>query len=198
MKKGFLAILVVLAVTLVSCGSEKEEKEGEQSKEEKVDDTVPEPLTKKELLQKIEEMQATLFNEKEQANTDVGNEMIVLYQEYTTRFPNEPNTAEMMYRCSDVARGINRHNISLQMLQKIIDNHKDFDKYVHCLYFKAFALDNVFNKKEEAKAAYFQVVQEFPQHQYATDSKSRLAIIDLSDEEMIKLFKEKNKGKTTE
>lgn len=201
MKKELFALALVLAITLVSCSSEKEEEKDEEKTEQKKETVTLKqkaPPSQEELAKMIAAKEAVLFDEKKQAKKDIANEMIVLYQDYATYYPDADDAAEMMFRCSDVARSINRHNISLQMLQKIIDHHKDYDKYVHALYFKAFFLDNVFHKKEEAKAAYFQVVQEFPNHQYAEDSKSRLATIDLSDKEMIKMFKEKNKGNTSE
>ncbi|MCE3279043.1 MAG: hypothetical protein K0S44_1234, partial [Bacteroidetes bacterium] len=63
------------------------------------------------------------------------------------------------------------------------------------LYLQGYLLDNFLNDEVRAKAIYEQVIAKYPDMPYSADAKAAIKNLGKSDEELIKEFQKKNKGK---
>ena len=69
-------------------------------------------------------------------------------------------------------------------MEAIIDNYPNYSQLVECYYEKGIALDNA-GRKDEARIAYQEFLEEYPDHFLANDIRKALPLLDMSDELLI-------------
>ena len=70
---------------------------------------------------------------------------------------------------------------------------KEWERLPDAYYVKALTIDADIGHKGEAKRAYEQVINQFPDHPYAQDARALIANLEYSDEELIRRFQQMEK-----
>lgn len=152
--------------------------------------------THDELAKMIDSLETPLMVESryESVDTAKGNEIISLYLKFADTYPKDTLAPLYLYNAARVACGMGLIDDMTTYYDRVIDNYPDFSKLAECYYEKGIALDNA-GRKNEARIAYQEFLEMFPDHFLANDIQTANSLLDLSDEMLIKHLQEINKNK---
>ncbi len=178
MKIKFVLFFATAALMTACGGASPEEQQVQQEKEE--------------LSTKIDSLENVLFGQEVNVDREVAAQLLQSYIKYTDTYPADDRSADYLYKGAGIARGVGVHSRALKMYQKILSDYPEFEKQPETYFLIAFTYDNDLKEIDQAKSAYQEVIQKFPEHEFAEQSKERLKTIDLTDEELIELFMKRN------
>lgn len=174
MKKNILIIAAALAIA--ACSHNTKEPTHDELKQSI--DSIEAPL-----------MQAAMI---ESIDTVKGNKLISLYVQFANAFPNDTMAAPYLHRAAQVANGMGLYDDMTAYYDRVIDNYPDYAHLDECYYEKGLALDNA-GHKEQARDAYQEFLDEYPDHFLANDIRTALSLLDMSDEMLFEYLNSKNK-----
>ena len=173
------AMIFAVAVFMTACGgTSPEEQQVQQEKEQ--------------MATRIDSLENILFGQEVNVDREVAAQLLQSYIKFTDIYPADERSADYLYKGAGIARGVGVHSRALKMYHKILSDYPEFKKQAETYFLIAFTYDNDLKEIELAKSAYQEVIQKFPEHEFAEQSKERLKTIDLSDEELIELFMQRN------
>lgn len=184
--------IALLALLAVACNS------GADKKEEapKTDSTAVAGVPREELLKKIKEGNLALTN---LYNPDslrfICSGQTKMCEEYVNSYPTDPEAALILTYQAKAYRILGQPKAAVASYSRIIASYGEFDNMPEVLFLKGFVLDEDLNDDDAAEAAYHDLIQKYPNHKFAQDAKVLLSQLHMSDEELIKMFKEKEKKK---
>ncbi|MBO7490763.1 MAG: tetratricopeptide repeat protein [Bacteroidales bacterium] len=164
MKKSII-ILAATALTIAACS--RTPKEPTRDELAQSIDSIEQPL-----------MQAAMF---ESIDTAKGNKLIALYTQFADAFPDDSMTAHYLHLAAQVANGMGLYDEMVTYYDRVIDNYPNYSHLDECFYEKGLALDNG-GRKEEAREAYEEFLDEYPDHFLANDIRTAMSLLDMSDE----------------
>lgn len=124
-------------------------------------------------------------------DTTMGNNMMALCLQFADRFPEDSLAAHYLHRAAYVALSMDRIDDMVACYDRIIDNYPDYEKLDECYYEKGIALDNA-GRKEDARKAYQDFLDEYPDHFLAEDIRKALPLLDMSDEFLLEFLNQQN------
>lgn len=148
--------------------------------------------TRDQLAATIDSAEAPLIEATQLSNVDKtqGNQIISLYLQFANSFPDDTMSAYYLHRAAQVATSLDQIDSMASYYDRVIENYPDYAKLDECYYEKGIALDNA-GRKDEARKAYKDFLDEYPDHFLAKDISTAMRLLDMSDEMLIKMFSEK-------
>ena len=128
-------------------------------------------------------------------NAEEANKVYLNYLKYVEKFPKDSLSPDFLFKAADLANGLRRHDESIKLFSRVIAEYPEFRKAPAALFMQAFVLETEINNKESAKEKYKEFLGKFPNHKLAASAQASLDQLNanLTDEELIKMFEEKNK-----
>ena len=154
----------------------------------------PKEPTRDELAQSIDSIEAPIMNAAQIASVDTmqGNKLVELYVQFADAFPADTMAPVYLHRAAQVANGMGLFDDMVAYYNRVIDNYPDYANLDECYYEKGIALDNA-GRKDEARKAYEEFLEEYPDHFLADDIRSALPLLDMSDEMLFEYLTNKAK-----
>lgn len=154
----------------------------------------PKEPTRDELAHCIDSVEKPLMEaaQLDAVDTAKGNSLIALYVQFAEAFPTDTLAPEYLHRAAQVAGGMGLIDDMAAYYDRVIDNYTDYAKLDECYYEKGIALDNA-GRKDEARKAYNEFLEEFPDHFLAEDIRRALPLLDMSDEMLNEFLNEQMK-----
>lgn len=183
--KGSLTPILFTMVLLVSFGcshDRSKEKEPETAKE------------KDSLATGIRDLEKELARKRSEGDPQrdiTAKNLVMRYLEYTEQFPEAKKTPEYLFKSAGLTRSRENFEKAVKLYDRVHKQYPSFGKRAEALYLKAFVLDHDMEREKAAKKAYRSLIDSYPDHKFATEAKSRLKTIGLSDAELIERFREK-------
>lgn len=175
-----------MSLLLAACGDSVSDKELEVKQEKDV------------MAMRIDSLETILFGQESRVDRQVAADLLQSYIKFTDTYPADERSPDYLYKGAGIARGVGVHSRALKMYELILSDYPDFKKQAETQFLIAFTFDNDLNEKELARAAYNKVIENYPEHEFAAQSKERLKTLDLTDEELIELFMSKSAGQATD
>lgn len=119
---------------------------------------------------------------------------VKLYKQYADSFPGEKPAADFLFKAANVCIGLRQYKQAIGFLERIQNHFPEYEKSAESLFLKAFIYDNYLNQKGMAREIYQEVIDQYPSHKFASDAKEVIKTLELTDEELIKMFKEKEEA----
>lgn len=114
------------------------------------------------------------------------------YDEFARRFDGDKTlTPEYLYKSAALSRSLGEPTEAIKTYQHILTKFKGFERNPEVQFLIAFTYDEDIRQKTLAKEAYNEVIEKFPGDHWSIQAERRLETIDMSDEEMIRYFMEK-------
>lgn len=183
MKNYFLITAMTGSLLVSSCG-------GDDKSENRT------PVNRQDLINIIKSGEKELYASMQVDNVK-GNMMIANYIDFANNFPKDTLTPVFLFKAAEVATATEQYPQALEYYKRITDNFPDYTLYQESLYLQAYLLDNFINDDAQAKAVYEQVIQKYPDSNFAKDSKDAINNLGKTDEELIREFEKKNEQKNS-
>lgn len=111
-------------------------------------------------------------------------DMIDLYQQFATDFPEDSLAPVYLQKSADIYINLGDNDQALAILDTIIAQYPGYDDLAGCLFLKGQAYENN-EQYDQAREAYSQFVNDYPDHVLAPDTRKMLPYIGLTPEEML-------------
>lgn len=189
-------IAASLLFALAGCGTETTN--GTEGIEET--DTIESNLTAKnidlmsdmELYLFSEELEQNLINEESlELNRGLSVKLLETAQKHIEKFPKSEYRRELIRKGSRAAQGLSQDFEAIRLIEIAISENKTDPTIIDEMNLRAFLFDKMDNKKK-AQEAYEEIIALFPNHESVIMHKERLKTLHLTEDELIKLFEEKN------
>jgi tetratricopeptide (TPR) repeat protein len=172
-------ILFALVAGLISCG------DSPQAEVSVADD-------KEMLLERIHTCEANALSGEVKIDKVKGHELLRSYLDYANAYRDDSIAAVYLFKAGDVARNLGRYKQAISILTNLHDGFPKHSKKAETAFLIGFIYDNDLNDREMAKKAYEDVIELYPTHTLARDAQARIQTLYMTDEEMIKMFQQKN------
>lgn len=174
--KKITGMMAIMALLLSSCG-------GNSSKTER-----------EEWLEKIKSSE-TAMHKNPQLDPVLADSVIANYLGFTERFSEDGLTPDFLFKAAEICTAVGKYQQASVYYRQIREKYPKYPLYVESCYLEASLYDNYLNKDGDAKGLYQKLIEEFPDSPYSNDAKAALQNLGKTDEELIREFNEKNKGK---
>lgn len=140
----------------------------------------------------IQQYENSIDLQNNKVDTEVGNNLIMMYTDFATKYPTDSLAPMYIMKAADVAANIGNPATAIEYLDKVITDYPSFEKRADCYFFKGFIYETVAHDLDKAKEAYTAFIEEYPSHPMVNNAKTIINNLSLSDEELIKMIMEKN------
>lgn len=141
-----------------------------------------------EAQKRIRHMEDSLFDNRA-FDLRSAQTMVDVYKAYASAYPQDSLAPEYLFRAAGSMKSMQDPEGSLKLYDRIIKDYPSWKRNVDVLYMKALTLDDDLDRLGEARVAYQQVINNFPDHAFARDAKVMIQNLGLTDEELIAKFK---------
>ncbi len=121
-----------------------------------------------------------------------GSKLIDLYTAFAKQFPNDSLAPAYWFRSAEVAASIHRPDLAIQFLDTVINNYPNYEHFATCHFYKGFVLENVARDLENARLAYQEFIDKFPNDPMVNDARISIENLGLTPEEMLEKILSQN------
>ena len=118
------------------------------------------------------------------ANEQKAHEMVALYRQFATHFPEDSLAPVYLMRSAEIFLNTGENENAVALLDSVITLYPGFEEVAACLFLKGNAYENS-QQYDLARETYTQFVADYPDHYLAEDTRKMLPYIGLSPEEML-------------
>jgi TolA-binding protein len=182
MKATKFFLLSVIAMFIFSCGNEE--------KKEAVHKQDP----KETLLEQIKRYEAEMHKSMV-LDPNLATIAVSAYDNYVKNYPDDSLAADFLFKAGEISTANQQYKQALMYYETITSKYPKYKYAPESLYLQGYLLDNFLNDDVKAKVIYEEVIRKNPDLPYANDAKAAIKNLGKSDEELIREFEKKNKGK---
>ncbi|MDZ4749983.1 MAG: tetratricopeptide repeat protein [Flavobacteriales bacterium] len=180
-----LNVALVLGITVfVSC-SENKTDSGEKSK---VKLTAQDSITKV-----INELEGKVNMLDESFDRTSAKQLLSAYQNYYNQNYKDSIAGIYLYKAARLAQGLKNFKQAISLFTNYHDGFPNHPNRPQAALIVGVIYEQDLHDKANAKSAYQRVIEIHPESQEAKDASSLISYLDMSDEDLIKMLKEKNK-----
>ena len=144
---------------------------------------------KSRMTQLIESTKASIYDEQShRIDPKIAANYVSLCEWYGFLFPGDKITPSYLFQAGETARSVRNFRKALDIYDRILLHFKSFEKTPQALFLKAFTLDNDLKQYDKAKQFYDSFLTQYPNDDFADDTKFLLENLGKSDDEIIKKF----------
>ena len=109
--------------------------------------------------------------------------------------PAFPAGPENLHLAAETARTIRDPEKAIELFDWLTTQYPQHPRGITALFLKGFVIDNDLKDYTRAGEVYNEFLTRYPTHEFAESAKFMLQNLGKSDEELIQMLEEKNKGK---
>ena len=121
------------------------------------------------------------------ANETLAKEVLVVYDEFISAYPDAEQIPELLFKSGEVLKGLGAHLKSAKAFYKVHSQFPNTEIAPIALFHQAHCFE-VLDQNLIAKNTYEDFIERFPNHPYVSQAKGMIQILNLSDEELIHKF----------
>lgn len=123
--------------------------------------------------------------------------VITLYEQFADSFPDDSIVPVFLFREAQLAIGIARFQKAILVLKRLCNAYPKSAKTPDAVFLIAFVYDEHLSYKAKAKEWYEKLIKSYPNHPFARDAEVAIRTLNMSDEEILEMLKEKNRDDDT-
>ncbi|HAS35349.1 MAG TPA: hypothetical protein DCS15_02595 [Flavobacteriales bacterium] len=180
MRNLIYSLTFALSLSMISCGGGSEE-------------SAP-VLTLEELQTSIVTLEEELYQAKTKTklNMSKAKELMTMYKGFIDNNPTHESLAEMTFKAGELSMGMEEYNQSIEYFERIVKNHSDYEKAPEATYLVAFIYDEYLKEKGKAADNYQRMIELYPNNRLSQDAKASIELLNMSDEDILKMLEQKN------
>jgi tetratricopeptide (TPR) repeat protein len=185
--------IIVLALSssilISSCGNNTEVVEDKNVKVEEVD--TPEITA---AIDEIKLVDAQLMKASQADMIPVGKQLYQLTQDFANKYPNHSKTPPILEVSAKAAEAMGKYDEAINILHKLIYEFPETEETPKYMWNKARVIEEKLEKIPNAKAAYNELINKYPNHPMGIDAKFYVEnYLGKTDEEILQLIDAANK-----
>ncbi len=185
--------IIVLAISssilISSCGNNNEVVEDKNEKVEEVD--TPEITA---AIDEIKLVDAQLMKASQADIIPVGKQLYQLTQDFANKYPNHSKTPPILEVSAKAAESMGKYDEAVNILHKLIYEFPETEETPKYMWNKARVIEEKLGKIPNAKAAYNELINKYPNHPMGIDAKFYVEnYLGKTDEEILQLIDAANK-----
>ncbi len=114
--------------------------------------------------------------------------------QFVDEFPVDQRCAKYMFMGARAASGLGNYEKSTHMMETIKKVYGNYDQLAEVYFLYAFILDEELNRKDDAKDAYMELVNKFPDDPLSAQAEVLLEQLYMSDEELIEKWSKQDQS----
>lgn len=187
--KKFIVVLSLISF-LSSCGEKKEE-----TKEVVTESTV-EVISPEGQFEYLIELDQILVKNDLTVDKSVAKRLFNAANDFLSNNAGHEKSADALELAAKSAEALGKYNEAIDMLHRLSKDFVDSEKTPSYLYNKARILEEKLGKKENAKAAYEDLISRFPNDPLAISAQQYLDMnyMEMSDEELIEFLESQSQS----
>jgi tetratricopeptide (TPR) repeat protein len=171
----YFGILFALVLLVSACG-EKKNPHGE----------MPVRATAAELADEITRLEAL---QKDSAdNKTIASELMRKYQDFYNFYPDDQRSANYLFRAADVARGMKKSKVCIDLLTTLHDAFPSNPKRDQIAFLVAFEYEQGLRDTVSAKTHYQKVIELYPESHWAREAETNLTLLEMTEAEMLEFL----------
>lgn len=179
-KVRLFLIPVVMSIAIVSCGGD------DTVYDEKQEDLTPK-VDYTEFSKELVDLEKKILSQTP-PDKNLLQEATTKFQDFAGYFPEDPKSPDYLLKASDYALTLGQVEKSVKILTRIITDYPTYNRMEDVMFNKASHLDFELRDTTEAKVAYQEFIDKFPNSDLVDDAQSRIDNISLSLEELANKF----------
>jgi len=148
---------------------------------------------KKVTLEEINKLESELFNGVS-SNPDLKKalELGKLYVEYADAHPNDSIAPELLYKAADISMNVGKPKLTIAIFEKIRTSYPNYKNTPTIIFLLGYVYENQIHDYDKAKQYYAELLNNYPDSDFADDAAISIKNLGKSPEEMIKEFEGNN------
>ncbi len=175
-------LIVSAALFIISCNN--------QNKTDS-ETITPKSPTREQYIQPIKKYEAEMHRSLE-LNSAIASQAIKAYDDFVRMFPGDSLAPDFLFKAGEITTAAKQYPQALIYYQTITGKYPKYKLVDFSLYMQGVLLDNYLNDDAKAKVIYDEVIDKYPNSNYANDAKAAINNLGKSDDELIKEIKKKN------
>lgn len=159
MKK--IAIVMLAAVLMAACGPSREER-----------------------ISQIKSFEDSIFEAAVAADLETADQLTKLYVDFANRFDNDSLAPIYLLKAAETQSNVLHTEEALSLFDRVIEGYPEFEELPMCYFLKGNALE-MNSQIDEARAAYEEFLERYPDHYMADQTRMMLPRLGMSPEEML-------------
>lgn len=160
MKKFFITLIIASAM-LAACGPNRQE-----------------------MVNQIEDFEDSIFEGALGADPEVADKLTDMYIKFADKYKTDTLAPQYLMKAGEVQSNVLHTERAVELYDRVISQYPDFDDVPMCYFLKGNAYD-LNSQYKEARAAYQEFVDLYPDHFMAKDTRTMLEREIKSPEEML-------------
>lgn len=134
-------------------------------------------------VEKINQIERQLSTIDISTEDSVATMAVDMYRKFAADFPEDSLAPEYLKRAADISINIGQADVAIEILDSIISIYPGYEDVAGCQFMKGYAYETI-EEYDNAREAYMEFVEKYPDHYLASDTKKILPYIGMSPEAM--------------
>lgn len=146
----------------------------------------------------LDSLEALVYAGKDvKSDSKTAMNLVREYAKYYQAYQPDSLAVDRLFKAGEVSMGIGQGNLAVKYFRTISDDHSEFYKVAETRFLLGFCSENLVNDTAQARFFYNKFIEAHPEHHLAKDAEYSIQNLGLSDEDLIKMFEEKQTTKET-
>jgi tetratricopeptide (TPR) repeat protein len=125
----------------------------------------------------------------------LGADMVTAYLNFYNHFPKDADTPDYLFKAADVSMNLRQSAKAIELFKRVTELYPKYKKSSFALFLEGFVYETQLKDITQAREIYQKVIKNYPNTKLANDASASIDNLGKSDEELVKEFDKKNKGK---
>ena len=121
-------------------------------------------------------------------NKDVAKQLVEKSTEFAEQYPENEQTAEVLFKAADVARGAKEYGKAVKLWGQVWRDYPNFEKAPMALFLQGFTFDQDVKDPNLAAQYYEKFLKIFPNNEMVPQVQKLLKVVNTDPNDLIKSF----------
>jgi len=136
-------------------------------------------------MEKIKAIEKTVFVDASGMNKDQAAELVVLYDKYATKYPDDSMASTCLYKAAEMSINLNKGNEAIAFFDRVIADYPNDPRVPEAYFLKAFVYEISLMNLNKARESYTAFIQKYPNHELTDDAQISLNNLGKTPEQVL-------------
>lgn len=125
---------------------------------------------------------------KSTVNSAVCEDLLKQYKAYADQYPTDSLSAGYLLKGGQISMAANQPHRAIEFYTSLVNGYPSWHRTNEALFLKAFIYENTIKDMSKAKQSYLQLIQNYPNSEFADDAQACVNMLGKSLDEIIDAF----------